>query len=1065
MLLATAAILAAGALVGRPLMVPDWASERIETRVADLVPGATIEFDDLRLVIGDAGLVRVRMDNAALRAPDGAPIAALSELEIAAEAMPLLSGDVVLRSARVSGAFLSAQRDADGRLGIGLGIVGGDRPSVPEVVARIDAALGDPRLASLDRVSLDGLTIRLIDRRLGREALAENGQISVQRDAGTLRLSGSASLLGEGDTPARFALNAESGIGDADLSFGLSLDGLPAEDIAGQSPALAWLEALRAPISGSLRGWTDADGAVGGLDATLRIGPGVLQPTEAARPLRFESAQTYFSFAPETGRIDFSEISVDSAAGRGRATGRATLRPGADGRPEAITGQFALSEVRTNPGDLFAAPLEIGAAEVDVKLELAPFRVEIGRLSVTEPAPALRGRGHVAAGADGWAVSVDAFADRLPPETLVAYWPTGIAPGTRSWVSERVVGGVARDAILGLRWQPGDRPSLYVDAGFEDATVRFADTLPPVEAAEGRLMIAEDRLSARVDAGRLSPPEGGPIDIAGSSFVIPDTRQKPATGELRLAAAAPARAALSFLDLPPLSLLQKAGRTPDLATGQVQVTGTLTRPLASGVTFADTALDLSGTLSDVETTRAVPDRRIAADTLDLSVTNTEVSLAGDLTFDGVPFDGSWTLPIGEAGGSGARIAGTARLSASAAQALGVALPQGLISGEGPARVEVALPPGGPPQFRLTSSLSGIGMAIPQIGWSLARGTQGTLDIAGRLGEAPRIDTLRLDAGGLRTAGRIDLRPGGGLDAVRLDRVRIGNWLDAPVTLVGRGAGAAPEVRVRGGRLDLRGVSPSGGGGGGGSGGGTPLDVQLDQLTIAEGIALRGFAGRFAARGGGLDGGFTAEMSGTGAPVRGQLLPQNGGTGLRLLSEDAGDVLESTGILKTVAGGRLVLNLTPEGRPGTYDGAVTVTDARLRDAPAIGALLDAISIVGIIDQLEGPGIYFQDVEARFRLSPERVTLTQSSAVGPSMGVSMDGTVDLRSGSIDLQGVLSPVYVLNSIGSIFTRRGEGLLGFNFTIGGSSSAPRVAVNPLSVFTPGMFREIFRRPPPVPE
>jgi hypothetical protein len=65
-------------------------------------------------------------------------------------------------------------------------------------------------------------------------------------------------------------------------------------------------------------------------------------------------------------------------------------------------------------------------------------------------------------------------------------------------------------------------------------------------------------------------------------------------------------------------------------------------------------------------------------------------------------------------------------------------------------------------------------------------------------------------------------------------------------------------------------------------------------------------------------------------------------------------------------------------------------------------------------------------------------------------------------MDFQGVLSPFYLLNGVGAILTRKGEGLIGFNYTLGGTSDAVRVGVNPLSALTPGMFREIFRRPPP---
>jgi len=35
-------------------------------------------------------------------------------------------------------------------------------------------------------------------------------------------------------------------------------------------------------------------------------------------------------------------------------------------------------------------------------------------------------------------------------------------------------------------------------------------------------------------------------------------------------------------------------------------------------------------------------------------------------------------------------------------------------------------------------------------------------------------------------------------------------------------------------------------------------------------------------------------------------------------------------------------------------------------------------------------------------------------------------------------------------------------NYELTGQAANPRVSVNPLSVFTPGMFRELFRRAPP---
>jgi hypothetical protein len=77
--------------------------------------------------------------------------------------------------------------------------------------------------------------------------------------------------------------------------------------------------------------------------------------------------------------------------------------------------------------------------------------------------------------------------------------------------------------------------------------------------------------------------------------------------------------------------------------------------------------------------------------------------------------------------------------------------------------------------------------------------------------------------------------------------------------------------------------------------------------------------------------------------------------------------------------------------------------------------------------------------------------------------MDGVYDIAAKRMDMQGVVSPVYLLNGIGQLFTRRGEGVFGFAYRMTGAQGAARVEVNPLSILTPGMFREIFRRPLPV--
>jgi hypothetical protein len=84
------------------------------------------------------------------------------------------------------------------------------------------------------------------------------------------------------------------------------------------------------------------------------------------------------------------------------------------------------------------------------------------------------------------------------------------------------------------------------------------------------------------------------------------------------------------------------------------------------------------------------------------------------------------------------------------------------------------------------------------------------------------------------------------------------------------------------------------------------------------------------------------------------------------------------------------------------------------------------------------------------------------VGASLGVTGEGTFAPGSGAVDIQGVVTPLYILNSLGQIISRRGEGFFGITYRLRGTSAAPQITVNPLSLLTPGFLRDIFRRPIP---
>ncbi|MCA0942377.1 hypothetical protein LCM08_23155 [Salipiger pacificus] len=1046
--------------MGRSVSAPDWLRSAIEARLAEALPGTEVDFGDLRLRLQPDWLARIALTDVELRSTDGTPMLTLGLLEAGLAPTKLLQGEYELRVARVSGVQLTARRDAEGRLTMGFDELfgsGAPAPDIPTIMAQIDKLAADPRLSGLRALEADALTLRYEDARAGRAWTADGGRIGLRRDGAALALSGDVALLGRGDVPATLSFNAESPIGSGSASFGVTLNSLDAQDIATQAPALAWLNGLRAPISGSLRGSLTGASDLGEMSATLQIGAGVLQPRADTQPIPFEEARTYFSFDPATATLSFDEISVKSAIGTMVSDGRAVLEGLSQGMPDAMVGQFRFSRLEADPEGFFEDKLKLSGAETDWRLSFNPFRFELGRLRVTDPALPLRASGTLSAEEGGWHMALDAELDRLTPETLLAYWPPSAGEKARDWVEKNIYAGTFHDVKAALRLEPGGRLVPYLQSRFTGVELTYSRTLPRLYEGVGQLTFLRNRLTVALDSGEARPRQGGVLQGKGSSFVIPDLTERPMMGEVNVHATGSLEATLSFLDEPPLEVMKKANKPVALGTGEVAADVRIVTPLKHGVQREEITVIADGTVTGVESAEIVPGKVLSADELYVAVDDTGVSVGGKGDLSGAPFDGTWTQSFTP--GAPGKVEGEVVLSEAVSQALGIGLPKGTFSGEGRGRVDITLAHGQPPQLVLTSDMAGLGVSLPQLGWRLSQAGTGSLDLEATLGAPVSVEKLALKAPGLTAQGSVALNADGTLRRLSLPVLRAGGWLDGTAVLTGRGRNAAPAMRITGNALDMRGA-PLGAAGGSGGGGG-PVEVAVNRLQVTDKIAIGNFQGKFStARG--INGTFTGAVGGR-APIQGDVVPQNGGTAIRIRARDAGDVLKGAGVMQNIEDGTFDLTLVPvQGKSGEYDGALKIEGTRMQKNPAVVQLLDGISVVGIIDQLNGPGIFFSEVEARFRMTPQQIILTRSSATGPSMGISMDGYANLATGMMDMQGVLSPIYVINGIGQLFSRKGEGLIGFNFNLRGPVADPAVSVNPLSVFTPGMFRDIFRRPPP---
>lgn len=1053
------------------LALPNWAVDRIEAQVDQGLPTGNLSMDGVALTFdADARALRLRVTGTRLTEGE-TPVLTLPDASVALDAGALLTGKLRPRSVSVEGVTLEIGRAADGRFTFGTGGGVSALPTAPAAwLALFDAALASPFLADLAELRIDGVRVGLSDAITGLAQEIDDGTLTLVRNEAGEAVVALLLRLPTRSTTANLAVTLERGTRGA--AARVSLTGVPLSHLAQLLPEVPALTLVsgQAGVIGTID--IGDDGAAGPLRGRVELAEAVL----VDRPrLRLDRAAVGFAWDLGSDRIDLTDIEASSDDLSASATGQVILEDGVTG---PIQMQLALGETIFDPEELFERRVEFASGVIETQLTQAPLALRIGQAMVTGPSGTARLSGRMRFDADGLHGTLRADIPRMAVREVVALWPPEIQVQARTWVTNNLKGGMAKDVTAAVRLEPGEPPEALATMGFEEATFRFMRFMPPAESAVGVVQVEGGRLTARLDEGTvpaLGPdevrgPQTGSARLDGSQIVIADLTARPPRADVTVQATGEMTDVLALLNNRPLRLLDRLNRTRTLASGQVEALVTAQLPLRKGNSPADIDWQVDATLIDVRTSDVVPGRTILADRLSLIASPAAVEIAGDMTFEGVPFSGTWrqtlpprsTVPIDPeapppppgAPLDPGLVTGSIRATPDGLARLGVRIEALTLRGETRADISIRLPPGEPAELTASSDLRGLAAGLPAIGWSKGRGTGARFEIATRLSSPPLVRSLSIDAPGLAAAGSISIRPNGTLNQARFDRLRT-SWFDGGVTLTGRGAGAPPGITVRSGRADLR-AAPFGGGDGPPSP--APVEVALNSLTVTEAIALTDFRASLVSG----EGTFTARING-GQPVAGNLTRQDGVGNVRIRGANAGGVLQSAGLFRDARGGTLSLTLRETEQAGNYRGALQIQNVRVRDAPALASLLQTLSVVGILEQLTGEGLFFSTVESDFTLRPGDIAVRRASAVGPSMSITADGTYDIASRQLDMQGVVSPIYLVNGLfGALFARPDEGLFGFTYRLRGSVDDPQVGVNPMSILTPGVFREIFRRPPP---
>ncbi len=345
-----------------------------------------------------------------------------------------------------------------------------------------------------------------------------------------------------------------------------------------------------------------------------------------------------------------------------------------------------------------------------------------------------------------------------------------------------------------------------------------------------------------------------------------------------------------------------------------------------------------------------------------------------------------------------------------------------------------------------------------------------LDSADRLS---RIDGIDIAGRGISVQGGAVLGRGGDV-TVNLDRLVLGGT-NATGTIHLLDNGRTIRASLSGPRLDVSGrfahrpggARPPAAAVANASGPAWVVDARFDALALARGRLATDL--RLHAEG-------TADMmraarlsarTGPGKAVEVSITPDPGGRVLRASAVDGGTLLRDLGATDSIQGGRLSVSARyldqRSGHP--LSGVAKLDDFTVHGAPVLAKVLQAVTLYGLVQAVEGPGMSFNHLAAPFVYAAGGLELDDARAFNASLGLTAKGRIDFDRERLDMQGTIVPAYYVNTalghiplIGRLFSpEKGGGVFAARYSAQGSLDDPVVRVNPLSALTPGFLRGLF--------
>jgi hypothetical protein len=656
----------------------------------------------------------------------------------------------------------------------------------------------------------------------------------------------------------------------------------------------------------------------------------------------------------------------------------------------------------------------------------------------------------------------------MSASALKRIWPTLIVPEVREWVIDRVDRGSVQRVEIGVnspvrnlsrKGPPIPEDGLNVNIVANGVTVRPVDDLPSVRDADLKAHVTGRTATVTIGQGVADTPAGRKLNIADFVFEVPDMAPKPSPARAKFRIDGPVPAVAEILASDKLSEFSATLVDPNGSKGTVSATVTLGLPIKRELTRADTTYAITADLGGFAADRLVMNQKLEANALKIVANNQGYQVKGDVKINGQ----AATLDYRKPSEGDADIKLLATLDDASRARFGFDLGPA-VSGTIPVKLIGKI--GGDTRMGIDADLTALKLDNILPGWVKLPGksTRATFNVVQKP-QSTRLEDIVIEGGGVSIKGSIEVDQNGELLNVSFPTYSPSEG-DKTSLRADRGPDGVLKVTMRGDVFDGRNFLKSAILGkesdtkNKAKGVDFDVDVKLGAVAGYFGEALRSVDAKMSRRNGAIRSFTLTSKLGRDTPVTADLRRGQGREVVYLETNDAGAFLRFTDTYSKVIGGQLQLALDPPTvEPSAKEGLLNVKDFTVKGEGA----LDRLAAGGAAGSQAG--IAFSRLRAEFTRQNGQLTIREGVLKGPSIGGTIEGSIDYAGNQVRMSGTFVPIYGLNNIfGQIplfglFLGGGsnEGLFGVTYEVVGTPDKPTLRVNPISAIFPGVARKIW--------